>query len=706
MTQIPEDTEQLLTTYLMYARFKKENVAKSVQSELAELDKKVYVTYCSAFMYLSECYHQTLDEKDWTTAGEDELVEYSEFLCSVANDAKRIRKIFANLKIKMKLIKEEEDEKAAEVRSEDIHMMAIEAERRRKVESKINELMNVTYMAFNDLSMLALDHLSCIFLTFLFHDNDFFLEKSFASKWSQDLEALSDGRSDNLLMSQLMKELCKLLESKFEYLENTSFFNLCCIMANKIVVLYLTFLLEANKQTEAFVRQTGKELHQLRVDVASIKKCFESLTVSTNMSADLNDQLMCKLKILDDLVVLLDSPITSGQFVTLMHNLKDLSTESPELSTSLASLIEMCLDLRGETDRSGVPHRLARSNSLRVPGDKKTASVERVSSMGGIDSNDESTTISMRTTRSNSVVGGFFSRLSGGSIGSLRSTTSMTTNTEVSLTDQQQHLLEEDSMELENLELLKLVTFKRWMLDTVNDMRARGSSHAATTSSAATDELFAVHPLIQVFTDKYSSVDLRSKLLRSSVLSADKDDGDGGSRLSLMFSKGAGISAMRNGSAVGAATRTCTVEIKDVKVSNLAALNVKQTSQSVFLNVQVQGDAAAAASEVKMTLQRGCDDEGVQSQWVAEQAIVLPVCACCSNLVNVVLSLRYKGMLNERTIGSVSVPFNPFDPPTFAEKVFSITAAAITNSSITTSENSDVLQSPLISLSMSSLEAT
>ena len=98
----------------------------------------------------------------------------------------------------------------------------------------------------------------------------------------------------------------------------------------------------------------------------------------------------------------------------------------------------------------------------------------------------------------------------------------------------------------------------------------------------------------------------------------------------------------------------------------------------------------------------------VQSLWVAEQAFVLPVCARCSNLVSVVLSLRYKGMLNERTIGSVSVPFNPFDPPTFAEKVFSFAAAVTTNSNTSTyAEDSDVLlQSPVISLSMNSLEAT
>lgn len=66
-------------------------------------------------MYLSECYHCTLDEKDWSTVVEDEMIEYTEFLCSVANDAKRLRKIIASLKIQIKLIKEEELENAGDM---------------------------------------------------------------------------------------------------------------------------------------------------------------------------------------------------------------------------------------------------------------------------------------------------------------------------------------------------------------------------------------------------------------------------------------------------------------------------------------------------------------------------------------------------------------------------------------------------------------
>lgn len=61
-------------------------------------------------MYLSECYHDALLEKDWTAIGDAELVEYAEFLCSAANDAKRLRKVIAQLKIKLKLMQDDEDD--------------------------------------------------------------------------------------------------------------------------------------------------------------------------------------------------------------------------------------------------------------------------------------------------------------------------------------------------------------------------------------------------------------------------------------------------------------------------------------------------------------------------------------------------------------------------------------------------------------------
>lgn len=41
LTLIPEDTGEILTTYLKFARFKKENVAKSLHSELINVNKKV-----------------------------------------------------------------------------------------------------------------------------------------------------------------------------------------------------------------------------------------------------------------------------------------------------------------------------------------------------------------------------------------------------------------------------------------------------------------------------------------------------------------------------------------------------------------------------------------------------------------------------------------------------------------------------------------
>lgn len=41
LTLIPEDSGEILTTYLKFARFKKENIAKSLQSELIKVNQKV-----------------------------------------------------------------------------------------------------------------------------------------------------------------------------------------------------------------------------------------------------------------------------------------------------------------------------------------------------------------------------------------------------------------------------------------------------------------------------------------------------------------------------------------------------------------------------------------------------------------------------------------------------------------------------------------
>lgn len=42
LTLIPEDSGEILTTYLKFARFKKENIAKSLQSELIKINQKVW----------------------------------------------------------------------------------------------------------------------------------------------------------------------------------------------------------------------------------------------------------------------------------------------------------------------------------------------------------------------------------------------------------------------------------------------------------------------------------------------------------------------------------------------------------------------------------------------------------------------------------------------------------------------------------------
>ena len=177
------------------------------------------------------------------------------------------------------------------------------------MDRKVNELMDATYLSLNKVSMDSLDQLSCIFFKVMLFENDSYLEKSFAVKWSQEVVSQE---SEHGLISTLMNEMQKLLESKMDHLENTSFFNLCLLMADKVIVIYLAFLREASVLSATFLRQSGTELQQIQEDVKCIEECFQSLVKSSDMPADLADQLYYRLSILHDLVPLLRSPLMYG----------------------------------------------------------------------------------------------------------------------------------------------------------------------------------------------------------------------------------------------------------------------------------------------------------------------------------------------------------------------------------------------------------
>ena len=180
--------------------------------------------------------------------------------------------------------------------------------RRKKTDGKVNELIDATYLSLNKVSMDSLDQLSCIFFKVMLFENDSYLEKSFPLKWSQEVNQQTAHR----LIPTLMNEMQKLLESKMDHLENTSFFQLCSLMAAKVIIIYVSFLREASVVNEKFLHQFGSELQQIQDDINCINECFQSLVRTSVMPADLAVQLYSRLSILNYLVPLLQSPLMYG----------------------------------------------------------------------------------------------------------------------------------------------------------------------------------------------------------------------------------------------------------------------------------------------------------------------------------------------------------------------------------------------------------
>lgn len=173
------------------------------------------------------------------------------------------------------------------------------------MDKKVNALIDVTFLSFNKVSMDALDHLSCIFFMVLLSENNSYIEKSFFSVWSQEVK----NKVENGLIFNLTEELKKLLEAKMDHLENTSFFHLCLMMANKLIIIYLCFLQGASLMKDSFLQQTGQEMQQIHRDVHNIIQCFDYIVQVAEMPGDLSDQLQSRLSILNEMITLLECPL-------------------------------------------------------------------------------------------------------------------------------------------------------------------------------------------------------------------------------------------------------------------------------------------------------------------------------------------------------------------------------------------------------------
>jgi hypothetical protein len=104
LSQIPEDIRQKLNIYLEYAHLRREDISKSFQKNVWKLEEKLYISYTNAYLRLAEEYWKAIYSQNWLerksfvevtmNEAEENYIEYlterMEWLCSIANDTRRV----------------------------------------------------------------------------------------------------------------------------------------------------------------------------------------------------------------------------------------------------------------------------------------------------------------------------------------------------------------------------------------------------------------------------------------------------------------------------------------------------------------------------------------------------------------------------------------------------------------------------------------
>lgn len=330
---IPEDLVEVLLTYLQYARVRKDTVAPSFQDSVGRLDTEVLMAYTSSFLYLSEQIAEQLNSKDWASAAaEEELSEYATWLSSVANDAHRVEvnKLHAPNRVADAA---KEDEKFEQDSQEDL-----------KKEGAIEKR---TIKAFRNISITALDHLSCIVYIYVFHDRTDLLSDSLYKKWLDTLPSES-GEGDGAIIPSIMEDVTFFLQEKQEFLSPFCYWNLVSLCADKMYVVYLSLFKIAHRFGGAF---GATERTQIRADIESMRSGFQAAlddsARDTTEYRKFSFTIKNKFIPLDYCCDLLKDELGTAAFDETMKKLQDISEKNPTDSAALASMIETCLGLKG-----------------------------------------------------------------------------------------------------------------------------------------------------------------------------------------------------------------------------------------------------------------------------------------------------------------------------------------------------------------------
>jgi hypothetical protein len=339
-TCIPEDLVEILLTYLTYARIKKGNVAESFQHSLGRLDSEVLMAYTSSFLSLAEKVQTALASKLWSLAVDEvELEEYSTWLASVANDARRVE---TNQLYSSKCVTE-----AVQKQGEEMSGVAED-----DAQGRQQEILNKrARVAFSNVMVTALDHLSCIVCVYAFHESRELLTNKLYYVWVERMQS-EEPSSPNQVIAKSMEDIKLFVNQMIEFLNHYCYCTLVSIVADKTLILYFTLLKRAQYKGCVF---GDLELAQYRHDVSSMKAALLSAMEDVTQCPDYDHPdydhfqslIADKFRVLDMCEGLFAHPLFSSDFDVSMNQLLVLAAAQPDSAEALARLIEVCLGLKG-----------------------------------------------------------------------------------------------------------------------------------------------------------------------------------------------------------------------------------------------------------------------------------------------------------------------------------------------------------------------
>jgi hypothetical protein len=349
LSLLPEDTVNYLNKYLEFSRLRKEDMAASLMDSIAEVDGRVALSYAISFEYMTEAYWVEMTSKKWNALifqyhavdGSNEhiseLVEQTEWLCSVANDALRI---VHETMINKELDRQKSSASSAMPNEQDVAVVIARS-----------------YQTLNKVMTRALDYISCIlFYEMCFHysphaETDIhFLDDRFSGLWVTHASKFTADHANGsctspTLMSHYIDNLSQVLSHRIDSLDSLSYLRLLCICIDKMVIRFFYILRDLHALKRQFAYNSA-EISCFIHDKKYATRMFEYLFEQAGIGL-YKDSISNSFRRLDQAIVILSSPSEdAAEYLSTLKSLEKIASGHPSEAFAIAEMIAVCVDLR------------------------------------------------------------------------------------------------------------------------------------------------------------------------------------------------------------------------------------------------------------------------------------------------------------------------------------------------------------------------